>query len=337
MTSPELKLKHLSSWQHELSHLVTDPATLVQQLQLGEEWLAPAIAAAKLFPLRTTRSYLQRIEPGQPDDPLLRQILPLQAELTVDKSYSIDPLGEQPANRAPGLILKYHGRVLLVAAPQCAINCRYCFRRHFDYKGNTPSRQQWQQALEYIRQHTSIDEVILSGGDPLVLSDKHLAWLVGELANIQHVQRLRIHSRLPVVLPQRITPTLVSLLQHTRMQCVVVIHCNHPREISDEVASALVLLREAGLTVLNQSVLLKGVNDCSSTLVNLSKRLFSLGALPYYLHTLDKIVGAAHFEVSEADTKHLYRALLNTLPGYLVPKVVTEVQGAQSKLPITCD
>ncbi|MBX2858292.1 MAG: EF-P beta-lysylation protein EpmB [Cellvibrionaceae bacterium] len=337
MTSPELKLKQLPSWQQELGQLMTDPAELVHHLKLGRQWLAPAIAAAKLFPLRATRSYVQRIAPGRPDDPLLRQILPLQAELKTDKGYSADPLGEQRANPVPGLIHKYHGRVLLVAAPQCAINCRYCFRRHFDYKSNTPSRQQWQQAIDYIRQHPSIDEVILSGGDPLVLADKPLAWLVEQLASIQHVQRLRIHSRLPIVLPQRLTAQLLSLLQHNRMHCVVVVHCNHPKEINDEVASALLSLKHHGLTTLNQSVLLKGVNDCSSTLVDLSKRLFELGVLPYYLHALDKIVGAAHFEVAEPEIKNLYRSLLRELPGYLVPKLVREVQGAQSKVAISCD
>jgi EF-P beta-lysylation protein EpmB len=335
MTSPGLKLKNLSSWQHELNHLVTDPRELIESLQLGEQWLAPAIAAAKAFPLRATQSYVDRIEPGQPDDPLLRQILPLHAELQENENYSVDPLGEQQANKAPGLIHKYHGRVLLVFAPQCAINCRYCFRRHFDYKGNTPSRQQWQQAIEYIRQNQSIDEVILSGGDPLVVADKHLSWLIDELNGILHVQRLRIHSRLPVVLPQRITPELLALLKNSRLDCVMVIHCNHPQELSGEVVDTLQTMRDQGLALLNQSVLLRGVNNDSRTLIKLSKQLFTVGVLPYYLHTLDKIAGAAHFDLSDQEIKNLYRSLLKKLPGYLVPKLVKEVQGKLYKLPVS--
>ena len=334
MTSTKLTLQELPTWQQELKQLITDPAELVQLLNLGDTWLAPAYRAAKSFPLRATRSYVSRIEPGKPNDPLLMQILPLQAELSTHENYTLDPLGEQEANKTPGLIHKYHGRVLLVTAPQCAINCRYCFRRHFDYKANTPSQQQWQQAIQYIQATPSIDEVILSGGDPLVVSDKYLAWLIEELGNIEHVQRLRIHTRLPIVLPQRMTPQLLSLLINTRLDSVVVVHCNHPQELSPEVVATLKAMKDQGLVILNQSVLLKGVNNTDTTLIALSKKLFNAGVLPYYLHQLDKVVGACHFEISDKEAKQLQRSLLKNLPGYLVPKLVKEIQGDQHKRPI---
>jgi len=333
MKANKLPLTELSTWQEELSSLVTSPDELVSYLQLDEKYLEPAKQAAALFPLRTTRSYLARIEKNTPDDPLLRQILPLGEELHEESGYSHDPLGEEQANKAPGLIHKYKGRVLFVLSPQCAINCRYCFRRFFDYNANTPSRSQWQQALAYVRENNSIEEVILSGGDPLSTSDKQLAWLCEELNNIPHLERLRIHSRLPIVLPQRINKALINILKSCRLQSTMVIHCNHSQEINTEVEEALWRLRDARITTLNQSVLLKEVNDSASVLITLSKKLFANGVLPYYLHQLDKVSGAAHFAVNENATNALQRALLEELPGYLVPKFVREIAGVAYKVP----
>lgn len=319
------------SWQEELSSLITDPAELLDRLELPKSLLESAQKANKLFPLRVTQSYASRIKPGDIDDPLLKQVLPLGAELTSPASYTADPLAEQSFNPAPGVIHKYHGRVLLISASQCAINCRYCFRRHFDYQANTPSRAEWQEALRYIADNESIDEVILSGGDPLAVSDKQMQWLVDQIAAIPHVTRLRIHTRLPVVLPNRITSELVDTLVKTRLQCVIVVHVNHAAEIDEHVHNRLKILKKANITLLNQSVLLKGVNDSASCLVSLSKRLFSCGILPYYLHLLDKVTGAAHFDVDEASAIALHNHLLAALPGYLVPKLVREVPNAASK------
>lgn len=325
------------SWQEELSSLITDPAQLITQLELPESLLEQATLANSLFPLRATSSYVARIQKGDINDPLLRQILPIGAERSSPAGYSADPLEEEAFNPAPGVIHKYHGRLLLVSASQCAINCRYCFRRHFDYQANTPSRAQWQESLAYIRSNPSIDEVILSGGDPLAVSDKQLAWLVEQIESIPHVARLRIHSRLPIVLPNRITSDLVNCLKNSRLQCVMVVHSNHPNEIDQQVEKQLQQLRTAEITLLNQSVLLKGVNDSASCLVSLSKRLFQCGILPYYLHLLDKVAGASHFDVSGTQALALHKELLATLPGYLVPKLVREVPHATSKTPVYGD
>ncbi len=322
------------SWQEELSSLITDPAELFSLLKLDSSLLPSAIASAQLFPLRSTRAFAGRIQPGNIGDPLLRQILPLGAEQENNSDYSLDPLEEAKFTPIPGLIHKYTGRVLLMAANQCAINCRYCFRRHFDYQGNSPSREQWNDAFQYIRENNSIDEVILSGGDPLSISDKQLSWMIGQIEAIPHISRLRIHSRLPIVAPSRITPTLINMLSSTRFSVVMVIHCNHPQEIDKEVTAALGELKASDCTLLNQSVLLKGVNDCENTLTELSLTLFRQGVLPYYLHLLDKVTGTSHFNVELDRARSLYQALLANLPGYLVPKLVKETPNAPSKVPI---
>ncbi|MFL0805399.1 MAG: EF-P beta-lysylation protein EpmB [Agarilytica sp.] len=322
------------SWQEELSSLITDPAELFSLLKLDASLLPSAIASSRLFPLRSTRAFVERIQPGNINDPLLRQILPLDAEQENHNEYSLDPLEEAEFTPIPGLIHKYTGRVLLVAANQCAINCRYCFRRHFDYQGNSPSREQWNDAFQYIRNNTSIDEVILSGGDPLAISDKQLGWMVSQIEEIPHISRLRIHSRLPIMAPSRVTPTLIDTLSSTRLSTVMVIHCNHSQEIDEDVATALDLLKTSGCTLLNQSVLLKDVNDSEQALTELSLTLFRQGVLPYYLHLLDKVTGTSHFNVELARARSLYQALLANLPGYLVPKLVKETPNAPSKVPI---
>jgi len=248
--------------------------------------------------------------------------------------YGNDPLEEADANKVPGLIHKYHGRVLLILTGHCGVHCRYCFRRHFPYADNQPSRQDWSQAFDYIRNDVSISEVILSGGDPLAVPDRHLQWMIDEIARIAHVQRLRIHSRLPVVIPSRVTSELVVMLAQTRLATSLVIHANHAQELDDHVMHALAPLRQAGVTLLNQAVLLAGINDDAEVLIALSERLFAIGVLPYYVHLLDRVAGAAHFDAGADLIPSLRDALLARLPGYLVPQFVREVPQAASKIPI---
>ncbi len=271
---------------------------------------------------------------GDPRDPLLLQVLPLVAEDQLQPGFTVDPLGEQMTNVETGVIHKYHGRVLLLAASGCAINCRYCFRRHFPYSENRLGRSQWQSALNYIAQDTSITEVILSGGDPLMLQDERLAELVESIADIAHVQRLRVHSRLPVVIAERLTAQLTDILTRTRLRSTLVLHVNHPHELTPEHAQRLAVMRQAGVTLLNQTVLLKGVNDSGEVLIELSEQLFNHHLLPYYLHVLDRVQGAQHFDVSSAEAYALYQQMLAKLPGYLVPKLVREEAGQPHKTPL---
>ena len=322
------------SWQEELARAIRDPGQLLAELELPTNLLEAAEKATGDFPLRVPYPYLARIERGNLKDPLLRQVLPLAEELELSPGYVTDPLDEASATKTPGILHKYQGRALLIASGACAINCRYCFRRHFPYQDNNLSSEQWSRTLDYVRQDSSIDEVILSGGDPLAVSDKRLAWLLNEIEAIPHVQRLRIHTRLPVVIPARVTPTLLSLLQESRLNKVVVLHVNHPQELDEEVAKTVASLRSTGTTLLNQAVLLRGVNDDPTTLESLSKQLFNLGVLPYYLHLLDPVQGAAHFNVTDAEGVRFIRELTKRLPGYLVPKLVREEAGEASKTAI---
>ncbi|MES2998425.1 MAG: EF-P beta-lysylation protein EpmB [Pseudomonadota bacterium] len=322
-------------WQTLLKEVMTSPAELLEQLRLDTGLLPAARRAALLFPLRVPQGFVSRMQKGDPHDPLLRQVLPLVEEEIVSPGFSQDPLNEKSANPFPGLLHKYHGRVLLTLAGACAVNCRYCFRRHFPYRENIPGGKAWKNILAYILADTTIYEVILSGGDPLLANDDYLASCIQDLARISHLKILRLHSRLPIVLPQRITSDFVKVLTSTSLQPVMVVHCNHANELDDSVASAIELLRQNKVTVLNQSVLLKGVNDSVEALVNLSQRLFEFGILPYYLHLLDKVQGAAHFAVSETKARELISGIHAILAGYLVPKLVKEECGAKSKLSIT--
>lgn len=321
------------NWQTLLKEVITDPATLLDQLELNPNLLPAAQRVAKLFPLRVPTGFIKRIQKNNPCDPLLLQVLPLAAEESVKEDFSQDPLQEQVVNPLPGLLHKYHGRVLLTITGACAINCRYCFRRHFPYSENIPGTV-WQDILAYIQADTSIKEVIFSGGDPLLANDNYLGKCMEDLANIAHVTILRIHSRLPIVLPERITPNFLDLLSRTRLQTIMVTHSNHANECDQSVKTAMESLRQRKIIVLNQAVLLKGVNDNLAALINLSERLLACGILPYYLHVLDKVQGAAHFAVSEEKAKELMSALRERLPGYLVPKCVYEQSGAASKLPL---
>nr|WP_083700675.1 EF-P beta-lysylation protein EpmB [Halomonas sp. 1513] len=321
-------------WQRQLSQAIRSPEALCRRLGLDHAWLPGAATGHALFEVCVPEAYLARIVPGDPHDPLLRQILPLAAEAETPAGFVNDPLAEAAHTPRRGLIHKYAGRVLLIASPTCAINCRYCFRRHFPYDANAPSRAQWQESLDYLRDDSSIHEAILSGGDPLAASDRQLAWLVGELEAIPHLRRLRIHTRLPVVIPERIDATLIDWLAATRLQKVVVLHINHANEIDDAVVAACARLTRAGVTLLNQSVLLRGVNDSADALAALSERLFEAGVLPYYLHVLDPVAGAAHFDVSDVDARALVAELRKALPGFLMPRLVREIPGEASKTPL---
>ncbi len=272
---------------------------------------------------------------GDPHDPLLRQVLPLAAECVSAPEFTTDPVGDLSAMAVPGVLHKYRGRVLLALTGACAVHCRYCFRRHFPYAEANASSDRWQAALDYIARDASIHEVILSGGDPLALADRRLADLARRLAAVAHVERLRIHTRLPIVLPARVTTELTDWLAGGRLQPVMVVHANHANEIDADVRAALARLRAAGVTLFNQSVLLKGVNDSVESLAGLSEALFAAGVVPYYLHLLDRVQGAAHFEVEEGRARQLMADLAARLPGYLVPRLVREVAGAPSKLWLT--
>ncbi|WP_323845796.1 EF-P beta-lysylation protein EpmB [Microbulbifer magnicolonia] len=322
-------------WQDELADLVTDPAELIELLGLSPEQLPAALRASGAFALRVPRPFLKRIRPGDPRDPLLLQVLPGAPELQASPGFSADPLEEAKANPVPGVVHKYRGRLLLIAAGQCAVNCRYCFRRQFPYGDNHLSRRQWQAALDYIRSRSEVREVILSGGDPLVLNDRQLGWLAAELAEIPHLDKLRVHTRLPVVAPSRINDDLLAWLTGSRLKPVLVLHCNHANEIDAEVRAALAKLRGAGVTLLNQAVLLQGVNDSAEALEDLSEALFAAGVLPYYLHQLDRVQGAAHFEVADEHALALVEQLRRRLPGYLVPKLMREIAGMASKSPVS--
>lgn len=322
------------TWQEELSRAVRDPRELFDLLELNTSTLLSSLAAHKDFKLMVPRPYLAKIQKGNINDPLLAQVLPLGAELVETVGYSVDPLEEASANPAPGLIHKYHGRVLLIVSPACAVHCRYCFRRHFPYQDNQPGRKQWQQALDYIAADSSISEVIFSGGDPLAAKDNHLHWLTTHIAAITHVKRLRVHTRFPVVIPARINSDCLQWLTETRLKTIIVLHANHANELGDDTHQAVMQLKAAGVDVLNQAVLLKGINDDPQALISLSEKLFATGILPYYLHTLDPVQGAAHFAIGRQEIDRLQQHLLTSLPGYLVPKLVLEKPGAASKVPL---
>ena len=284
-------------------------------------------AAPSPFPLRVPKPYVARMCRGDPEDPLLRQVLPVSAEHAPVAGYMADPLREASAAVAPGLLQKYAGRVLLIATGACAVHCRYCFRRHFPYASHRQDANF--EAVERIRADPSIREVILSGGDPLLLTDGHLARLVARIGTLPQVTRLRLHTRLPVVIPQRVTAALVDALAAVPQRVIVVLHFNHPNEMDADCRRALAALR--GFSLLNQSVLLAGVNDDAAVLAALSERLFEAGALPYYLHLPDAVAGTAHFRVDEERAGAIHRQLTAQLPGYLVPKLVREVPGAAAK------
>lgn len=324
-----------SDWQTQLREAVTQTDHLLSLLELPTHLSLACNAAANDFSVKVPHSFIARMRPGDPRDPLLLQVLARREETLSTPGYSHDPVNEMHSSATPpGMLHKYHGRVLMILTGGCAIHCRYCFRRHFPYDDHRNSREEWSQALDYLLRNDSIEEVILSGGDPLLVTDKQLKRLVHDLAAIPHIKRLRIHSRLPIVIPARITASLLEAIAHESLQTVMVLHSNHANEINTAVAQAVRKLRGDGIHVLNQAVLLADINNTVDAQVSLSKALFEAGVLPYYLHVLDKVTGAAHFDMPEAEALTLHATMREQLPGYLVPKLVREIGGEPAKTPV---
>jgi len=317
-------------WRTILARAIRDPVELCRRLGLPEELAAEAAQSTAAFRMLVPQPYLARIRPGDPDDPLLAQVLPRKAEMADSPQFVPDPLHEAGTVRAPGLLGKYKGRFLIVASGVCAVHCRFCFRRHFPYV-QALSGHAWSGVFDQIATETSIEEVILSGGDPLTTSDRRLARIARQLAEIPHLRRLRVHTRLPIVIPQRVNDELLAWLRGTRLATFLVVHCNHPAEIDADVAATLGRLVDAGVPVLNQAVLMRGINDDVEVLAALFSRLADLRVLPYYLHQLDRVAGAAHFEVPEQRGRELIRQLRARLPGYAVPRYVRDTPGAEHK------
>lgn len=326
---PLTDLDAVPRWQQAQADLITDPEELRRLLQLEHlPW------ADSGFPLRVPRDYVARMQPGDAADPLLRQVLNSREELAEVAGFTTDPLAEAVHTPVPGVLHKYHGRVLLVVTGACAVHCRYCFRRHFPYQEHLPTRDRLDEALAWLAEQTDVSEVILSGGDPLSLSDRRFGQLLERLAALPHLRRLRVHSRLPLVIHGRVTDALLAQLGDPRWRSVLVLHANHAHELSPQLADEVAALRRVGVTVLNQAVLLRGVNDSVAAQEQLAMSLFDHGVLPYYLHQLDAVAGAAHFAVPDADAVALHDALRARLSGYLLPRLVRELPGDHSKTPV---
>ena len=322
-----------SNWQKELAMSFSDPNSLLKYLQLPAENFQQDVKARRLFPMRVPRPFAAKMQKGDPHDPLFLQVFTNRYEFESSAGYSNDPLEEQN-NQQPGILHKYQNRLLLLVRGGCAVNCRYCFRRHFPYSDNHLNKQQWLQALDYIAANPQIDEVIYSGGDPLMAKDEFLAWLTQQVEAIPHIKRLRIHTRLPVVIPSRITSELIQWFTQSRLKPVMVLHINHGNEIDQKLSQAAQKLTQAGVTLLNQAVLLKGINDSVEAQIHLNEALFEVGVMPYYLHVLDKVHGAEHFDLPESTATDLMKELIKRQPGYLVPKLVREIGGQPGKTPI---
>lgn len=334
MIPPDAAARHFEPWRKELAAAVTDPAELLELLELDPALLPAARLAAALFGLKVPRAFIASMRRGDPCDPLLLQVLPLGAESAPSPGFVSDPVGDVAALRAPGLIAKYRGRALLMTTGACAVHCRYCFRRAFPYEDGALTPARLAAAIEALTTMPGLDEVILSGGDPLALPTSRLLHITDALRALPGLRRLRIHTRTPVVLPARVDDALLTWLRGLPWRTVTVLHVNHPRELSADVRAAVAALAATGTLLLNQAVLLRGVNDDEDTLAELSLELLEAGVTPYYLHLLDRVTGTAHFEVTEARAALLHAGLLRRLPGYLVPKLVREVAGAPSKVSI---
>lgn len=324
----------LASWQKELANAVKNPEKLLEMLALDDNSSLLSAVARKQFPMIAPLPFIAKMKLGDINDPLLKQVLPIKDEELIDDGYLIDPLQEHE-NAIPGLLHKYKSRVLLIVKSGCAINCRYCFRRHFPYQDNNLNKAQLVNVIEYLKSNPQVNEVILSGGDPLMSKDDFLEYIITSLAALPQLKRLRIHTRLPVVIPNRVTPKLVNLLKDTRLNVTVVLHINHANEIDDDFKNKIKMLHQAGIQLLNQSVLLKGVNDTSGALINLSEALSDAHILPYYLFLLDKVQGAQHFDLLEENAKALINQMNAELPGYLVPKLSREIPNKKHKTIIT--
>lgn len=323
--------KTKASWQKLIQDVITEPADLLAALGLTD---SSAVLAQSSFKLRVPRRWLDCIKPGDLKDPVLLQILPRAQEQVALPGFTHDPLQEQDAIPVPGLLHKFTNRVLLTLTGSCVLHCRYCFRRNFPYTDNTPSKQLG-PILDYLKAHPEVTEVILSGGDPLSLSDDYLAFVIQSLEQIPSIQYLRFHTRLLSIIPERATDELIYLLANSRFTTTLVLHMNHPQEILPALKPAIARLRqEANVQVLLQAVLLKDINDTVETLVELYETLYTYGVLPYYLHLLDKVSGAHHFEVTATEAKVLYQGLLKRLPGFLVPRFVQEIPKLPYKQPL---
>ena len=336
MSETSIQLETVS-WRRELARAIRDPAVLLSRLELPENLLGDARRASGDFSLMVTESFLSRMVVGDVNDPLLRQVLPALAEMSGGESgieITTDAVGDQAATRAPGLIHKYQGRALLIVTGACGINCRYCFRRHYPYSEAPKSWTDWKPAFDVLRDDSSIEEIILSGGDPLMLPDARFAELVEILEGIPHLKRLRVHSRLPIVLPSRVNESLLATLTSSRLQAMVVVHANHPNELDIETQNALKKLVSSGVPTLNQCVLLKGINDDVESLSALCSKLVNVGVMPYYMSQLDRVAGVGHFEVPVETGRHLIKELRTRLPGYAVPQYVQELPGEPHKLPL---
>ena len=334
MITASVHPRHLEprTWQQELAEAITSLEELAAVLGLSPEELGGTDAAGHPFRLQVPRSFVARMRRGDPGDPLLRQVLPVAAELAAEGEYTADPVGESATLRTPALLQKYRGRALLITTQACAVHCRYCFRREFPYAQQGSDSPRWSEALAEIAADPSLEEIILSGGDPLSLSNARLENVSRALAAIPHVRRIRVHTRQPVVLPSRVDEGLLHWLRTSTRPVVFVLHVNHPNELDADLAAACAKLRSTGVTLLNQSVLLAGVNDDVRVLAELSVRLFEAGVLPYYLHALDRVRGAAHFAVPDESARALAGQLAARLPGYLVPRLMREVPGAPAKV-----
>jgi EF-P beta-lysylation protein EpmB len=322
----------LAAWQAELRDAIRDPRELCAALGLPRELGQSGAAAAGEFVCLVPASYLRRIERGNPADPLLLQVLPAASERVSAAGFTSDPVDEAAATLVPGLLQKYPGRALLIVTAACPVHCRYCFRREFPYDEHAGGTDAWDVALDALAADPSIEEVILSGGDPLAASDRRLAALVDRLAEIPHIARLRVHSRTPVMIPSRVTDELLDWLTRTRLTPVMVLHANHANELDAEVDAAVDRLHRARVMVLNQAVLLRGVNDSVDAQSALSRRLIEMGVTPYYLHQLDRVRGAAHFEVSIERGREIVAEMRRRLPGYAVPQYVQEQAGEMHKV-----
>ncbi|MGV6825859.1 MAG: EF-P beta-lysylation protein EpmB [bacterium] len=319
------------SWRTEYAQSFTDVDALLAYLDLESDRVS---WEQSKFPFRVTQHFASLMKKGDPADPLLRQVLPISQEQDIAPGFVTDPTGDQLAETGIGLLKKYCGRALLITTSACGIHCRYCFRRHFPYQEHDAGRDRWDAAIQALSEMQDIDEVILSGGDPLALDNQRLKTLIDRLAAIPHIQRLRIHTRMPVILPSRLDTELEQIVAGTRLNTVIVLHANHGNEISPSLSEALIPLRSIGISVFNQSVLLAGVNDDAEVLSCLSQQLFGAGIIPYYLHLLDPVAGSAHFNVSIEQAKKLHKEVRSKLPGYLVPKLVKEEIGQNAKTPV---
>ncbi|ALB01750.1 hypothetical protein ACH24_03415 [Francisella persica ATCC VR-331] len=318
-----------NDWKKALKESFYSPIELLEFLQLDSDQAKVSLNITRKFKMIVPRSFADRMQKGNINDPLLKQVLPTVDEEVIDQAYSSDPLEEKNYNKVPGLLYKYQGRVLLIGQTSCAVHCRYCFRKEFDYKGNIPGRKDWLKAFEYIANDKSIEEVILSGGDPLLNNDEVLEFFIENIQQINHIKRLRIHSRIPVVLPERVTTKLLKALSEHRLDTILVIHVNHPNELDDNVSEVLKKIHKSGIIILNQSTLLKDINDDANVLYTLSTKLIKAKVIPYYIHSLDTVSGTRHYSVDNA--KDIMKKLSEICSGFMVPVLTKEIPGYPSK------